>query len=52
MTVTIAMHNCVLTVNAQQTATTTLQSLINSRVRYGVIAWGRAASCHLHPITD
>jgi len=23
-------------------------SLVNSRVQYGFIAWGRAASCHLH----
>jgi len=26
-------------------------SLINSRVQYGIIAWGRAASCHLQPIS-
>ena len=26
-------------------------SLINSRVRYGIIAWGRAASRHLQPIS-
>jgi len=25
-------------------------SLINSRAQYEIIAWGRAASCHLHPI--
>ena len=26
-------------------------SLINSRVQYGIIAWERAASCHLQPIS-
>ena len=26
-------------------------SLINSRAQYGIIAWGRAASCHLQPIS-
>jgi len=26
-------------------------SLINSRVQYGIIAWGRATSCHLQPIS-
>jgi len=26
-------------------------SLISSRVQYGIIAWGRAASCHLQPIS-
>jgi len=26
-------------------------SLMNSRVEYGIIAWGRAASCHLQPIS-
>jgi len=26
-------------------------SLINSRVQYGIIAWGKAASCHLQPIS-
>jgi len=26
-------------------------SLINSRAQYGNIAWGRAASCHLQPIS-
>jgi len=26
-------------------------SLINSRTQYGIIAWGRAASCHLQPIS-
>jgi len=25
--------------------------LINSRVQYGIIAWGRAATCHLQPIS-
>ena len=24
--------------------------LINSRAQYGIIAWGRAASCHVQPI--
>ena len=26
-------------------------SLIKSRVQYGIIVWGRAASCHLQPIS-
>ena len=26
-------------------------SLINSRAQYGIIAWGKAASCHLQPIS-
>jgi len=26
-------------------------SLINSQVQYGIIAWGRAATCHLQPIS-
>jgi len=26
-------------------------SLMNSRVQYGIIAWGRAASYHLQPIS-
>jgi len=26
-------------------------SLINSRAQYGIFAWGRAASCHLQPIS-
>jgi len=26
-------------------------SSINSRAQYGIIAWGRAASCHLQPIS-
>jgi len=26
-------------------------SLINSRAQHGIIAWGRAASCHLQPIS-
>jgi len=26
-------------------------SLINSRAQYGIIAWGRAASCHLQPMS-
>jgi len=25
--------------------------LTNSRAQYGIIAWGRAASCHLQPIS-
>jgi len=25
-------------------------SLINSRAQYGIIDWGKAASCHLQPI--
>ena len=27
------------------------QSLINSRAQYGIIAWGKAAPCHLQPIS-
>ena len=26
-------------------------SLMNSRLEYRIIAWGRAASCHLQPIS-
>ena len=26
-------------------------SSVNSRTQYGIIAWGRAASCHLQPIS-
>ena len=26
-------------------------SLINSRAQHGMIAWGKAASCHLQPIS-
>jgi len=26
-------------------------SLTSSRAQYGIIAWGRAASCHLQPIS-
>ena len=26
-------------------------SLINSRAQYGIIAWGKAAPCHLQPIS-
>ena len=26
-------------------------SLINSRAQYGILAWGKAASCHLQPIS-
>jgi len=26
-------------------------SLINSQAQYGSIAWGRAASCHVQPIS-
>jgi len=27
------------------------RSLINSRTQNGIIAWGRAASCHVQPIS-
>jgi len=27
-------------------------SLIDSRAQYGITLWGKAASCHLEPISD
>jgi len=34
-----------------QTLRMLYHSLINSRAQYGLIAWGKAASCHLQPIS-
>jgi len=34
-----------------QTLRMLYHSLINSRAQYGIMAWGKATSCHLQPIS-